>query len=102
MHKMPGSLLDEQGAFDRFEYYATPSGACGSVVGPNIYIDGRGIIQPCCWAIDVSNLGDLNHQKFSQTFLKRLNFKSTLDADRLNIDPCASCAQECGEGRLFA
>ena len=102
MLKMPGSLLDEQGAFDHLEYYAPRDGACGSVVSPNLYVDGKGIIQPCCWAIDVANLGDLNHQKFSQTFLSRLSFKSILDADRLSWDPCSSCAQKGSEGRLYS
>ena len=95
MHKMPGSVLDEVGAFNNIKLYETPSGACNSIVSPNLYVDGRGIIQPCCWAIDVSNLGDLNHETFSQTVINRLSFKSALDDDRFGCNTCNKCAQSC-------
>ena len=91
---MPGSVLEQSGAFDA-EFYASGSGACKAIVNPNVYVDGKGIIQPCCWAIDVSNLGDLNVENFSQTFINRLRFKSALDMNRSNLHTCSDCTQEC-------
>ena len=95
MLKMPGSELEVAGFFDNNDYYATPSGACSPLVKTNVYVDGKGIVQPCCWAVDVSNLGDLNTQTFSQTFIDRLKFKSALDFDRSNNDICINCSQDC-------
>lgn len=95
MLKMPGSALDEAGAFDNSDHYAMQSGACRSVVKMNVYVDGKGIMQPCCWAIDVSNLGDLNVETFSKCFMNRLHFKSLLDDDRSSCHPCSDCSQGC-------
>jgi organic radical activating enzyme len=99
MLKMPGSLLDEVGAFNNLELYETPTGACSSVVERSVYVDGKGIVQPCCWAIDVSNLCDLNNEKFSESLLRRLAFKSMLDSNRQGSDICSDCAQTCYEKR---
>ena len=90
--KMPGSLLAEQDFFSDKSLYDPPKiGACPSVLRGNIYIDGKGIVQPCCWASEVSNLGDLNSNTYSEIFIKRLQFKKALDERRSEIKACSEC-----------
>lgn len=92
---MPGSFLAEEGRFKNIPYYDVPSkGACVSSTDGNIYIDGKGIVQPCCWAIDVKHLGDLNKQAYSEIFLNRLRLIEQLDESRSLVDSCSKCSSD--------
>ncbi len=88
---MPGSLISEQNLYKDQEYYAPRKDSCKSLLGSSIYVDGKGIVQPCCWASSVANLGDLNHYKLSDILAERILFSHRLDHERNLISMCNIC-----------
>ena len=90
--KMPGSLLDQKGFYDKInKFKAVPPSACRSLLSGNIFIDSNGWLQPCCWSINVTNLGDLNTKKYSDIFINKLMFKGALDRCRSKVNTCKDC-----------
>ncbi len=92
---MPGSSLSDNQTFDtQSDFYKPGNGLCKSVMSKNLYVDGKGFVQPCCHALHVRRIGDLNTTKYTDIlFTSFFDFYDELRDKRSQIPGCSVCPQ---------